>query len=928
MRYLIQAIKGQKKSQQASSIRATSAPFLFSFPWIETGDNPGQWLYYPLACFAAFPFGITIIIINMARSGKRKSKAPAAETETPRKGRQPKVVDSVEDEDDEEIEEDEAFNSEDERMYGRFFEDKTIKRRQGDDSSDEEKGDEITSEEDGDDDDDADDDSDEDDEDDGGQYMLNLLDKLDTASHQKKADDKPAYAVEMAKLPESEYSSSISKKGLTLDNLMEGLQDTQGFKNLQKAFSKQQSATPAPLDKVVADRTQRKLTYENQSKNVSRWTKVVQENRQAETLDFKPKERLNVTRDTLVDKFEPTTEFEKELEQALEEAGQQDEEAVLKAEEQALQDDLGANRLTMEEYKKRRGQLAQIRALMFYHEQKRHHIKKIKSKKYRRIRKKQRERLKESALEAAMEDDAELAKELKEKEEVSRIQERMTLAHKNTSKWAKRVLKRGRNVDVETRRALSAQVKRGDDLRRKMMGDDKSDSDNDSDEDLVESARKVLEDTDEAVDPTNGKSGLFKLSFMQKGMMKQRDKARDEARRLLTELQSNEGEDMDENNSGDNSNDDEIQKKPVIASDKEMKAIMKRGEMVATSLEFGNANSISMSAGIEIDVSGQNAKKDDGGGEGTSERDSNDRRLKVVSEHVTTLSTDKQSRKNETPNKSTTSKQKKTVNKEQKPTEVSTKSAGEDDEANPWLQITDEDSKPTTAKANLDTKKKPSKKGMVDVQGAADILDSGSDEVKARSSKEVGGSKDPEPNDGVEKKITMLSQEELIRRAFATTSEKEADEEFQKEKEEMAIENDPTRKVVSEKGPKEVAGWGSWAGAGAPPPPRRRTLPKKLQAPLKKDESKRKRQDEGKPDVIINQKRLRRMANTFMLGDVPHPYSSRAEYEQSMLGGVGREWNVTSSFKNMTRPEILTRSGKIIQPISKKAKVARAPAKF
>ena len=65
-----------------------------------------------------------------------------------------------------------------------------------------------------------------------------------------------------------------------------------------------------------------------------------------------------------------------------------------------------------------------------------------------------------------------------------------------------------------------------------------------------------------------------------------------------------------------------------------------------------------------------------------------------------------------------------------------------------------------------------------------------------------------------------------------------------------------------------------------------------------------------------------------MLGDVPHPYTSRYEYEQAMLGGVGREWNVTGAFKNMTRKEIQTRSGKIIVPISKRSKVARAPAKF
>ena len=90
-----------------------------------------------------------------------------------------------------------------------------------------------------------------------------------------------------------------------------------------------------------------------------------------------------------------------------------------------------------------------------------------------------------------------LAKELKEKEEVARIQERMTLAHKNTSKWAKRILKRGKNVDVDTRRALSAQIKRGDDLRRKIMGSEDEDSDeNSDDENLIESARKVLQETE------------------------------------------------------------------------------------------------------------------------------------------------------------------------------------------------------------------------------------------------------------------------------------------------------------------------------------------------------------------------------------------------------------------------------------------------
>ena len=75
-----------------------------------------------------------------------------------------------------------------------------------------------------------------------------------------------------------------------------------------------------------------------------------------------------------------------------------------------------------------------------------------------------------------------LRAELREKEEVARIQERMTLAHKNTSKWAKRILKRGKNVDVDTRRALSAQIQRGDDLRRKIIGSEEEDNDQNMDD--------------------------------------------------------------------------------------------------------------------------------------------------------------------------------------------------------------------------------------------------------------------------------------------------------------------------------------------------------------------------------------------------------------------------------------------------------------
>jgi len=884
------------------------------------------------------------------------------------------ISEEINESDDEEIPEDEAFNSEDERLFGHYFEKKNDyveggSEKYDDDNDDDKKknlndnkvnrknqkrildscsDDEVTSDEDTDDDSSVDE-NDDDDDDDGGQYMLDLLNKLDGSNNggNDEGENKLSLA-QMGKIPESDYSNSISKKGLTLDNLMEDIQDTRGFRDLQKSFSNKPATTPAPLDKKIANRVERKIAYKARSRDISRWVEIIRENRQAESLDFKPKERVQLTRDILVEKFQAKTDFEKEIEEALEEAGQQDEEAVLKGEEEALQDDLGANRLTLEEYKKRRGQLAQIRALMFYHERKRHHMKKIKSKKYRRIRKKQRERLKESTTDDAIEQDENFAKELKEKEEIARVQERMTLAHRNTSKWAKRILKRGKNVDIDTRRALSAQLKRGDDLRRKMIGNEDDDSENDSnDEDIVESARKVLQATENDSDPTNGKTGLFKLSFMQKGVQKQRDQAREEARKLLGELEANEKDDYDDIMQSEEEEQDVVEKERKIAPDREMRDVLQQGELVASSLEFGNSNSIATSSGIEIDLGpadkfDSNEDKSDVENDEQSETSSiKEAKPQVANdsgtnEYFTVMEFDKVSSNNSAYSRSL-SKQPldiKSSKKGSKKTSVTVTErvvAEDDDEPNPWMKSTDgnDSIKHSEKDSRSISVKKAKRMGVIDIVGAIDILDRNKDDEK-KGTLEVENNEDSLSNkkENHEKKITMLTQEELVRKAFVGQNESQIDEEFKKEKESMAAEADPTRKVGTEKNNlDDVAGWGSWTGQGSLPP-RPRKLPKKLQAPKKKKDDKRKRFDGYKPDVIINRKRLKKTANSYMLADVPHPFASRAEYEQAMLGGVGREWNVSSSFKSMTRPEILTRSGKIIQPISRKAKKPRPAAKF
>jgi U3 small nucleolar RNA-associated protein 14 len=806
----------------------------------------------------------------------------------------PEVVDHVSDSEDEEIDEDEAFNSDDERKYGAFFASSKKKAAKTGDDDDSE-------EDDSEDDDDGIASDDDDEEGDGGNFMLDLLSKLDAPTKPERKERNAAAIVK-----ESEFAASVLKsENLTLDDLMTGLQDTKGFGVMQKTFKQvaKGKTTAAPVAKVVSNRAQRKVAYEHSTKDVSGWIDVVQQNRQAETLDFRPKERPDVlTKNQLVDKFEPTTDFEKELAAALKSAGQHDEAAIQRMEEEILKaEDLDAAELTLEEYEKRRGQLAKMRALMFYHEQKRHHINKIKSKKYRRIRKKQRERLKESEVTAQMEEDPDLARDMEEKEEVERMRERMTLAHKNTSKWAKRVLKRGKNVDVDTRRALSAQLARGDDLRRKMNSTTEGEHDSGTDsegEDLVESARKVLADADN--DDKTQNSGLFGLAFMRKGIEKQRERAKQEARQLLRELEANNEDEFGED---EGEQPKKKKQKKKVASASEMKGIMESGKLVASSLDFGNSNAIAVDGGIDIDLGDSSTSKKNQSAKSSS------------SEHTATLEVSAEMPGYDDMEEST----EKQKGRKSPKTPVGSKS---EEESNPWLAAADTVEDTSSNKKNKKKSKYAGidKRGFIDVEGAASMLTDDPSKKENKISKESTSAES-----SGDKNIVSLTQEELVRRAFVAPTEEEVDEEFAKEKAAAEERDDPSLK--KELAPNTVSGWGSWTGDGAPAPRPPRKLPKHLRAPHKKKE-KRKRQDEQRPNIIVNEKRMKKTANSFQIARIPYPYKSREEYERAMTGGIGKEWNVSSGVKNMTRPEIITRSGKIIQPISKRAKAQRPAAKF
>ena len=115
--------------------------------------------------------------------------------------------------------------------------------------------------------------------------------------------------------------------------------------------------------------------------------------------------------------------------------------AKLREEDIAKTEELMMNNLSVEEVAERRNQLRKMRDLMFRADIKAKRVSKIKSKTYRRIRKKEKEKLM-AKLGTEGEDDED-DEEARLKHEVERARERATLKHKNTGKWARSMKSRG-----------------------------------------------------------------------------------------------------------------------------------------------------------------------------------------------------------------------------------------------------------------------------------------------------------------------------------------------------------------------------------------------------------------------------------------------------------------------------------------------------
>jgi U3 small nucleolar RNA-associated protein 14 len=169
--------------------------------------------------------------------------------------------------------------------------------------------------------------------------------------------------------------------------------------------------------------------------------------------------------------------------------------------------------MSAEDVRARQAELAKMRSLLFFHEMKCRRIARIKSKKFAKVHKK-----KHAARDSNANDDIEYEEgadvDAAEQRERQRIKERMTLKHRNTSKWVTRQLHRGGGKEKGTRQAIEQQLRLAEDLKRKVdrlsASSDDGAGGSSAEDEGVESIREGIESHESSVQ----QKGIHSMAFM------------------------------------------------------------------------------------------------------------------------------------------------------------------------------------------------------------------------------------------------------------------------------------------------------------------------------------------------------------------------------------------------------------------------------
>ena len=512
------------------------------------------------------------------------------------------------------------------------------------------------------------------------------------------------------------------------------------------------------------------------------------------------------------------------------------------------------NELSKEEMRERQAKLAKMRSVLFYHDQKAKRLKAIKSKRHHKYLKNVEKRKIEKA---GLDLDPEALKKEMEHAEFLRAKERLTLKHKNTSKWAKRALQRGfQRLDDKTKMALSEQNQISEALKRKVNYQEDSSEEYSSSEEEMEGegngkgmsasqkinnktkaeVLRLLEDNPDAEVP---KKGLFSLPFMARAINKQKEEARQKAEDFLMELENDDGEE-EEIEDGDHA----------------------EGTVRGNA---GNGDSGHLSFGDKGEKKG--TKQRDSSSEEQDSEDSEDDK----GEDNTLVSAGQ-----------SVGDKRKSARMRDAQTILATTSKGvEESFVGSELDLP----QGRASKRSKKAKAKP---------------------TPARARKEEAKLAEEEPSDDVQDGEPGLSQREIVSQAFGAFGD-DVQTDFFEEKLQNVTDELPTFDE-----PADLPGWGKWEAD--------RKTPKWILKARAKAEEERKAALSSRKDrklkLVMISERYDKKSSKYTTDSVPFPFKKKEDYERSIRTPLGSDFNSEKSHRDLTRPDILTTTGVRIDPIA------------
>ncbi|KAI0347583.1 Utp14-domain-containing protein [Trametopsis cervina] len=701
---------------------------------------------------------------------------------------------------------------------------------------------------------------------------------------------------------ESEFAAHPGTTRLDLNDLLAPLSSSANLQSLQKSVkvlassSSKAQALAAPLPQRTQDRLDREAAYEQTKEEIDKWSATMKRIKEAEHLSFplQAESSGKVSNLELAAKFKPTTELESAVDKLLKSA-------KMREQDLAQTEALKMNHLSVEEVAARRAELAKMRELMFRAEAKAKRVAKIKSKTYRRIRKKEKAKL-AAKLGELDEDEESDGEEGRLQMEVDRARERATLRHKNTGKWAKAMKARG-EMNEDQRKEINEMLDRGDKLRRRIHGkgsDDESESDDSDEHDVDEIKTNAFEELkaldlagDEGTDSGKAKS-VFEMKFMKDAMAREQRRADQLTDDFIREMGGLEqGRDEQEG-------EDELIS-TVSLQDSSSQRVGGR-----VSYRPGSAISqLRLIPSLASDTSSVTLKSTDLLPDGTSPSPAT---TSPVTERAVPLPEtltnpwlvsggDASQRLGQKKHEVAISKDSAIVEKSRNKLRKRAKKREEEKEKAKEDAVVDVTltNAMTLGKSSSSTSASRPTPKKTPVAATDDGDDSEASEVEAQESTLRSGK-------GRKRDVKAFEQRELVARAFAGDN---VVQEFEEEK----------RREMEADAPKELdttlAGWGSWGGNGTKKAAPKPYLIKKVAGVDPKS-----RADWNKAHVIISEKRDKKAAK-YLVKDLPYPYTSKAQFERSMDTPLGTEWNTRVGFQRGTLPKVVKKMGTVITPLEK-----------